>query len=95
MDDRPVDERRLEVIDSGDGERMFSAMRQQSQRGHDFQRRFRWMWLRHDLVIPRQDEPVIDVRRPELVMPSEALPAPRLEGSGSARYPTSVPPTTP
>jgi hypothetical protein len=81
MDDRPVDEHRLEVIDSGSGERLYSAMRQQGARGHDFQRRFRMMWLRHDLVMPIEDEPVIDLREVPALIPSEALPGPRLEGS--------------
>ncbi len=51
MDDRQVSEDRLEVIDSGSGERLYSAMRDQAERGRDFQRRVRWMWLRRDLVI--------------------------------------------
>ena len=51
MDDRQVGEDRLEVIDSGSGERLYSAMRDQAERGRDFQRRVRWMWLRRDLVI--------------------------------------------
>ena len=51
MDDRQVSEDRLEVIDSGSGERLYSAMRDQAERGRDFQRRVRWMWLRRDLVL--------------------------------------------
>ena len=51
MDDRQVTEDRLEVIDSGSGERLYSAMRDQAERGRDFQRRVRWMWLRRDLVM--------------------------------------------
>jgi hypothetical protein len=51
MDDRQVGEDRLEVIDSGSCERLYSAMRDQAERGRDFQRRVRWMWLRRDLVI--------------------------------------------
>jgi hypothetical protein len=50
MDERQVSEDRLEVIDSGSGERLYSAMRDQAERGRDFQRRVRWMWLRRDLV---------------------------------------------
>jgi hypothetical protein len=57
MDDRPVSEDRLEVIDSGSSERLYSAMRDQAERGRDFQRRVRWMWLRRELVMRPADEP--------------------------------------
>ena len=50
MDERPVGEHRLEIIDSGSGERLYSAMREQAERGRDFQRRVRFMWLRRDLT---------------------------------------------
>jgi hypothetical protein len=51
MDDRQVSDERLEVIGSGSSERRYSAMRDQAERGRDFQRRVRWMWLRRDLVM--------------------------------------------
>jgi hypothetical protein len=62
MDDCPVDAHRLEVIDSGSGERLYSAMRDQAERGREFQRRVRWMWLRRELSIPPVPASVIDLR---------------------------------
>jgi hypothetical protein len=73
MDDRPVGAERLEVIDSGSGERLFSAMRDQAERGRDFQRRVRWMWLRRELVLRPEDATVIDLRDPAAVSSSEVL----------------------
>jgi hypothetical protein len=86
MDDRPVGEDRLEVIDSGSGERLYSAMREQGERRADFQRRVRWMWLRRDLTAPPEDDAVIEVDvidlRDELtVTATEALPEQRQAGS--------------
>jgi hypothetical protein len=80
MDDRPVGEHRLEVIDSGSGERLYSAMRDQAERGRDFQRRVRWMWLRRGLTAP-DDESVIDLRDETSVMPTEELPESRQQDS--------------
>jgi hypothetical protein len=77
MDDRPVGEHRLEVIDSGSGERLYSAMREQGERRADFQRRVRWMWLRRDLTAPPEDDGVINLRDELTVTATEALPAPR------------------
>jgi hypothetical protein len=62
MDDRPVSLDRLEVIDSGSSERLYSAMRDQAERGRDFQKRVRWMWLRRELILRPPSGPVIDVR---------------------------------
>lgn len=81
MDDFPVGADRLEVIDSGSGERLYSAMRDQAERGRDFQRRVRWMWLRRELVLRPEDGPVIDVREATPVSSSEALPELRQEDS--------------
>ena len=80
MDDRPVDEHRLEVIDSGSGERLYSAMRDQAERGRDFQRRVRWMWLRRDLVEPAAAS-VIDLRDETPLSSTEELLEPRREDS--------------
>jgi hypothetical protein len=71
MDDRPVGADRLEVIDSGSGERLYSAMRDQAERGRDFQRRVRWMWLRRELVVQPEEAPVIDVREVTAVSSTE------------------------
>jgi hypothetical protein len=82
MDDRPVSEHRLEVIDSGSGERLYSAMRDQAERGRDFQRRVRFMWLRRGLTTT-DDESVIDLidLREELaVTATEVLPESRQAG---------------
>jgi hypothetical protein len=79
MDDRPVSEHRLEVIDSGSGERLYSAMRDQAERGRDFQRRVRFMWLRRGLTTT-DDESVIDVidlREEMAVTATEVLPESR------------------
>jgi hypothetical protein len=62
MDDRPVSEERLEIIVSGSSERRFYAMRDQAERGRDFQRRVRWMWLRRDLVASPEVAPVIGMQ---------------------------------
>jgi hypothetical protein len=80
MDDRPVDEHRLEVIDSGSGERLYSAMRDQAERGRDFQRRVRWMWLRRDLVEPASAS-VIDLRNETPLSSTEELLEPHREDS--------------
>jgi hypothetical protein len=77
MDDRPVGEHRLEVIDSGSGERLYSAMREQGERRADFQRRVRWMWLRRDLTALSEDDGFIDLRDELTVTATEALPEPR------------------
>jgi hypothetical protein len=80
MDDRPVGEHRLEVIDSGSGERLYSAMREQGERRRDFQRRVRWMWLRRNLTARPEDGAVIEVidLRDELtVTATEVLPESR------------------
>jgi hypothetical protein len=81
MEDRPVGEHRLEVIESGSGARLYSAMREQGERRADFQRRVRWMWLRRDLTAPPEDDAVvevdvIDLREPT-VTATEALPEQR------------------
>jgi hypothetical protein len=79
MDDRPVGEHRLEVIDSGSGERLYSAMREQAERRRDFQRRVRFMWLRRGLTAT-DDESVIDVielREEMAVTATEVLPESR------------------
>jgi hypothetical protein len=82
MEDRPVGEHRLEVIDSGSGERLYSAMREQGERRADFQRRVRWMWLRRDLTALPEDDAVIEVEvidlRDEMtVTATEGVPEPR------------------
>ena len=79
MDDRPVGEHRLEVIDSGSSERLYSAMRDQAERGRDFQRRVRFMWLRRGLTVT-DDESVIDgieLREEMAVTATEVLPESR------------------
>jgi len=81
MDDRPVSLDRLEVIDSGSSERLYSAMRDQAERGRDFQRRVRWMWLRRELNLRPEDEPVLDVRESRSVISTEALEEPRQQDS--------------
>jgi hypothetical protein len=96
MDDRPVGLERLEVIDSGSSERLYSAMRDQAERGRDFQRRVRWMWLRRDLVVApddalmtsdddallmASDDDVIDLRDDLPLISTEALPESRQEDS--------------
>jgi hypothetical protein len=88
MDDRPVSEHRLEVIDSGSGERLYSAMRDQAERGREFRRRVRWMWLRRDLMEPTEesgdgatDAPVIDLRDGQPVSSTEVLPESRQQDS--------------
>lgn len=80
MDDLPVGEHRLEVIDAGSGERLYSAMREQGERRRDFQRRVRWMWLRRDLTELPELGAVIDVielRDEPTVTATEALPESR------------------
>jgi hypothetical protein len=62
MDDCPVDAHRLEVIDSGSGERLYTAMRDQAERGREFQRRVRWLWLRRELSEAPGQASVIDLR---------------------------------
>src|SRR3954454_1253612 len=62
MDDCPVDAHRLEVIDSGSGERLYTAMRDQAERGREFRRRVRWMWLRRELSLAPVLGSVIDLR---------------------------------
>ena len=84
MDERPVGEHRLEIIDSGSGERLYSAMREQAERGRDFQRRVRFMWLRRELTAVDGEpelETVIDLRAEKSVRPMEALPEPRQQDS--------------
>jgi hypothetical protein len=81
MDDRPVSLDRLEVIDSGSGERLYSAMRDQAERGRDFQRRVRWMWLRRELIVRPEDEPVLDLRESRSVISTEAPEEPRQQDS--------------
>jgi hypothetical protein len=76
MDDRPVSVERLEVIDSGSSERLYSAMRDQSERGRDFRRRVRWMWLRQELAVRPGSGPVIDVRAHLVVISNEEPVAP-------------------
>jgi hypothetical protein len=56
-------------------------MRDQAERGRDFQRRVRWMWLRRELVLRPEDGPVIDVRESMPVISSEALLEQRREDS--------------
>jgi hypothetical protein len=80
MDDRPVGEHRLEVIDSGSGERLYSAMRDQAERGRDFQRRVRFMWLRRGLT-DAEEESVIDLRDEALLRSTEELPESRQQDS--------------
>jgi hypothetical protein len=62
MDDRRVSEERLRVIESGSSERRYHAMRDQAERGRDFQRRVRWLSLRRDLVVGPYVAPVIEMR---------------------------------
>src|SRR3954452_24836748 len=62
MDDCPVDAHRLEVIDSGSGERLYTAMRDQAERGREFRRRVRWMRLRRELSLAPVIGSVIDLR---------------------------------
>jgi hypothetical protein len=62
MDDCPVGADRLEVIDSGSGERLYTAMRDQAERGREFRRRVRWMWLRRELSVAPGTAAVIDLR---------------------------------
>jgi hypothetical protein len=87
MDDRPVGEDRLEVIDSGSGERLYSAMRDQAERGREFQRRVRWMWLRRDLVLAPEDvmlqlaDGMIDLRDEPPVSSTEAREEPLQQDS--------------
>jgi hypothetical protein len=81
MDDRPVSVDRLEVIGSGSSERLYSAMRDQAERGRDFQRRVRWMWLRRELVLRPEDGPVIDVRASMTLISTEAPEEQRQEDS--------------
>ena len=54
-------------------------MRDQAERGRDFQRRVRWMWLRRELVLRPEDGPVIDVRDIAPVSSTEAALEPRRE----------------
>ncbi len=79
MDDRLVSWDRLEVIDSGSSVRRYNAMRDQSERGRDFQRRVRWMWLRRELVLPPGAGPVIDIRNGLAVKSIEELMEPLQE----------------
>jgi hypothetical protein len=72
---------RLEVIDSGSGERLYSAMRDQAERGRDFQRRVRWMWLRRELSLRPEDGTVLDVRERLSLISNEGLEEPRREDS--------------
>jgi hypothetical protein len=72
MDDRPVSEERLEIIVSGNSERRFYAMRDQAERGRDFQRRVRWMWLRRDLIASPEFAPVIDMQHSLTITATEA-----------------------
>jgi hypothetical protein len=81
MDDRPVSVDRLEVIGSGSGERLYSAMREQAERRRDFQRRVRWMWLRRELVVRPEHGPVLDVCERMSLISTEALEEPHREHS--------------
>ena len=86
MDDRPVGEHRLEIIDSGSCERLYSAMREQAERRLDFQRRVRFMWLRRELTALEPDsesaiETVIDLRDEAAVSSTEVLPEQRQQDS--------------
>jgi hypothetical protein len=81
MDDRPVSVDRLEVIDSGSGERLYSAMRDQADRSRDFQRRVRWMWLRRELILRPEDGPVLDARDSAYLRSTEAPEEPRQQDS--------------
>jgi hypothetical protein len=88
VDDRQVSEDRLEVIDSGSGERLYSAMRDQAERGRDFQRRVRWMWLRRELVIAPEgseleapDGELIDLRDEPSLSSSEVREEPLQQDS--------------
>jgi hypothetical protein len=83
MDDCPVDAHRLEVIDSGSGERMYSALRDQAERGREFQRRVRWMWLRRELSVPPVPASVIDLR--------DALPTQATDPSPDSTALSAVP----
>jgi hypothetical protein len=78
MDDCPVGAHRLEVIDSGSGERLYTAMRDQAERGREFQRRVRWLWLRRELNVAPVHGSVIDLREvvpaPRNAVPLDALP---------------------
>jgi hypothetical protein len=76
MDDRQVSEDRLEVIDSGSSERLYSAMRDQAERGRDFQRRVRWMWLRRDLVVAPEGTMLLTPEGELLEALEGAMPAP-------------------
>jgi hypothetical protein len=81
MDDRFVDADRLEVIDSGSGEGLYSAMRDQAERGREFRRRVRWMWLRRELSEAPDGGSVIDLRS-ALPLSSTMVPQePRQEDS--------------
>jgi hypothetical protein len=62
MEDRPVDADRLEVIDSGSAERLYSAMRDHAERGREFQRHLRGMWLHNELSVAPAGASVIDLR---------------------------------
>lgn len=73
---------RLEVIASGSGERLYSAMRDQAERGRDFQRRVRWMWLRRELSLRPDDGTVVDLRERLSLISNEGLAESRREDSG-------------
>jgi hypothetical protein len=73
MNERQVSEDRLEVIDSGSGERLYSAMRDQAERGRDFQRRVRWMWLRRDLVMAPEGAMLLTPEGEMLEAPEDAM----------------------
>jgi hypothetical protein len=75
MDDCPVDAHRLEVIDSGSGERLYTAMRDQAERGREFQRRVRWMWLRRELSDAPGHASVIDLRDAVPLQPAATSPS--------------------
>jgi hypothetical protein len=55
-DDRQVDLRRLEIIDSDTGMRFHGAMRDQQLRAREFERLMRWQRMRHELMLPDDDD---------------------------------------
>jgi hypothetical protein len=81
MEDRPVDADRLEVIDSGSAERLFSAMRDQADRGRVFQRRVRFMWLRRELSTAPEGGSVIDLREAAPISSTSVPEEPRQQDS--------------
>jgi hypothetical protein len=96
MDDCPVGAHRLEVIDSGSGQRLYTAMRDQAERGREFQRRVRWLWLRRELNVAPVRGSVIDLRD---VLPTSlaSVPlnsVPLNSGASSSALPSSALPNS-